>query len=104
MLGKTLDRKFKATISQFASCVDVAGLREMWLEAMANGDMPGGLLGAADPPGGHKELVGEAFSDVHMLSHLVGAANRADIRRLQELEREKAGARRQARAAAAAAE
>jgi hypothetical protein len=28
----------------------------------------------------------EAFGEVHMLSHLVGAANRADIRRLRELE------------------
>jgi ribosome-binding protein aMBF1 (putative translation factor) len=28
------------------------------------------------------------FGDVHMLSHLVGAANRADIRRLRQLEQE----------------
>lgn len=34
-------------------------------------------------------MVREASSDIHMLSHLVGAANRADIRRLQELEAEK---------------
>jgi hypothetical protein len=30
--------------------------------------------------------VKKAFRDVHMLSHLVGAANRADIRRLRQLE------------------
>lgn len=34
-------------------------------------------------------MVREASSDIHMLSHLVGAANRADIRRLRELEAEK---------------
>ena len=28
------------------------------------------------------------FADVHMLSHLVGASNRADISRLQDQERE----------------
>jgi hypothetical protein len=33
-------------------------------------------------------IVKKAFQDVHMLSHLVGAANRADIRRLRELEAE----------------
>jgi hypothetical protein len=31
-------------------------------------------------------VVKKAFRDVHMLSHLVGAANRADIRRLRQLE------------------
>jgi hypothetical protein len=36
-------------------------------------------------------LIKLAFGDVHMLSHLVGAANRADIRRLRELEAENAG-------------
>ena len=35
-------------------------------------------------------LVREVFSQVHMLSHLVGAANRADIRQLRQLEAEKA--------------
>ena len=32
----------------------------------------------------------KAFRDVHMLSHLVGAANRADLRRLAALEAERA--------------
>src|SRR5215468_4402580 len=32
----------------------------------------------------------KAFGDVHMLSHMVGAANRADIRRLCRLEEENA--------------
>ena len=31
------------------------------------------------------DLRQKAFGDVHMLSHLVGAANRADIRRLASL-------------------
>src|SRR5262249_5224214 len=35
-------------------------------------------------------LIREIFGEVHMLSHLVGAANRADIRRLSELEAENA--------------
>jgi hypothetical protein len=31
-------------------------------------------------------MVKDVFGKVHMLSHLVGAANRADIRRLRQLE------------------
>jgi hypothetical protein len=34
-------------------------------------------------------LMSRIFGEVHMLSHLVGAANRADIRRLRQLEEEK---------------
>ena len=89
MLGKTLDRKFKAAIAQFTRAGDVATLRQMWLDAMAGGDIPGAYWALLTHPVATRELTGEAFSDVHMLSHLVGAANRADIRRLQELERER---------------
>jgi hypothetical protein len=35
-------------------------------------------------------VVKRVFGDVHMLSHLMGAANRADIRRLRDLEQENA--------------
>ena len=35
----------------------------------------------------------KAFGDVHMLSHVVGASNRADIRRLAALEHENAALR-----------
>ena len=90
MLGKTLDRKFKTVIGQFAKAGDVATLRRLWLDAMAAGDIPGAYWALLTHPASSRDLTGEAFSDVHMLSHLVGAANRADIRRLQELEREKA--------------
>src|SRR5262249_56449253 len=35
-----------------------------------------------------EDIVNRVFGDVHMLSHLVGAANRADIRRLRELKQD----------------
>ena len=89
MLAKALERKFKATIAQVGRATDVAGLRQIWLDAMANGDIPGAYWAVLTHPAATNDFVREAFSDVHMLSHLVGAANRADIRRLQELERSK---------------
>ncbi|MFB9125872.1 hypothetical protein ACFFYR_22970 [Paraburkholderia dipogonis] len=42
----------------------------------------------------------KAFGELHMLSHLVGAANRADIRRLVALEEENAALKRKDRASA----
>src|SRR5262249_13349238 len=39
-------------------------------------------------PATTNELAKNVFGEVHMLSHLVGAANRADIRRLRQLEEE----------------
>ncbi|MGD9507893.1 MAG: hypothetical protein AB7I59_04890 [Geminicoccaceae bacterium] len=89
MLGKALERKFKTVIAQFGRATEVPSLRRMWVDAMATGDIPGAYWALLTHQAATKELIGEAFSDVHMLSHLVGAANRADIRRLQELEREK---------------
>lgn len=89
VLGKSLDRKFKATIAQFARAADVPSLRRLWVDALTRGDIPGAYWALLTHAAATRELIGEAFSDVHMLSHLVGAANRADIRRLQELEQEK---------------
>jgi Uncharacterized protein conserved in bacteria (DUF2325) len=45
-------------------------------------------LGSVSHPATKDVLLREIFADVHMLSHLVGAANRADIRRLRQLEDE----------------
>jgi len=54
------------------------------------GDIPGAYWATLTHPAATPALVREAFGDVHMLSHLVGAANRADIRRLCQLEADKA--------------
>ena len=41
-------------------------------------------------PAATDAIMRRAFGDVHMLSHMVGAANRADIRRLRQLEEDNA--------------
>ena len=58
--------------------------------ALASGAIPGGYWALLTHPCCSKRLVIRAFGEVHMLSHLVGASNRADIRRLQVLEEENA--------------
>jgi septal ring factor EnvC (AmiA/AmiB activator) len=53
---------------------------------MKRGDIPGAYWAVLTHPATTNELVKKVFGEVHMLSHLVGAANRADIRRLRQLE------------------
>ncbi len=51
--------------------------------------MEGAYWAIATHPLASEALFNEVFGDIHMLSHLVGAANRADLKRLLELEQEK---------------
>jgi hypothetical protein len=47
-------------------------------------------IGPCTHPATTHELVKRVFGEVHMLSHLVGSANRADIRRLRQFEEDNA--------------
>jgi hypothetical protein len=89
-IQKALDQRHKATINRFAAHDNANDLRRAWDEAVRNGDIPGGYWAVLTHPAATDALVRHVFGDVHMLSHLVGAANRADIRRLHQLEEEKA--------------
>jgi hypothetical protein len=65
-----------------------AELRDLWRLALKNGEVPAAYWAVMTHRHTTRELRQLAFGDVHMLSHLVGAANRADIRRLVALEQE----------------
>lgn len=67
-----------------------AALAALWSEALRSGEVPGAYWALMTHELATPALQQRAFGDVHMLSHLVGAANRADIRRLVALERENA--------------
>jgi hypothetical protein len=90
LIQKALDRRHEAAIKQFAKAKDEAGLRALWDDAVKRGDIPGAYWAALSHPAATDSLMRRAFGDVHMLSHMVGAANRADIRRLRQLEEENA--------------
>ncbi len=87
-VNKTLDRKYAGALRKFSRAVDDAELLVLWREAQATGDIPGPYWALMTHPAASHELRRTVFGDVHMLSHLVGASNRADIRRLGELERD----------------
>ena len=88
VLQKALDRKHRVALNQFARAKTTSGVRTLWQEAVQRGEIPGAYWAALTHPATNDALVREVFSEVHMLSHLVGAANRADIQRLCRLEAE----------------
>ena len=85
-LQKTLDRRHQTFLNQFAKAKDAAALSALWEDALARGDIPGAYWALLTHPAATDTMVKDVFGKIHMLSHLVGAANRADIRRLRQLE------------------
>jgi Uncharacterized protein conserved in bacteria (DUF2325) len=89
-LQKALDRTHQSAVNQFAKAKDAAAVAALWEEALARGDIPGAYWALLTHPATTDAMAKDVFGKVHMLSHLVGAANRADIRRLRQLEEENA--------------
>jgi hypothetical protein len=90
LLHKALDRRHRVAINRFDKAKSADEIRVLWREFAQSGDIPGAYWAALTHPATTDALVREVFTEVHMLSHLVGAANRADIRRLRQLEAENA--------------
>ena len=90
LLNKLLDERHRLAIRQFERAESEDELLRLWRTARERGDIPGAYWAALTHPAANETLVAHVFGDVHMLSHLVGAANRADIRRLAALEAERA--------------
>ena len=93
LLQKALDQRHEIVVKRFSRISGEAAVLAAWAEARAAGDIPGAYWAVLTHPDVEHEGLRRAFGDVHMLSHLVGAANRADIRRLTILEEENAALR-----------
>ncbi|RZF29333.1 DUF2325 domain-containing protein [Paraburkholderia sp. UYCP14C] len=89
-LHKLLDERYAIAIRRFDNAADDTELLKLWDEALKNGDIPPAYWALMTHPLATMPVRQQAFGDLHMLSHLVGAANRADIRRLVALEEENA--------------
>src|SRR5260370_5087467 len=89
-IQKALDRRHEAAIKQFAKAQDECALRLLWDDAVRRGDIPGAYWAVLSHPAATDAIMRNTFGDVHILYHLVGAANRADIRRLCQLEQQNA--------------
>lgn len=89
-LHKLLDTVYAPEIKRFRRYETEAEVEAAWAECLKHGDVPGAYWALMTHPAANPGLRQHAFGEVHMLSHLVGAANRADIRRLLALEEENA--------------
>ncbi|MEN8515212.1 DUF2325 domain-containing protein [Burkholderia sp. RS02] len=89
-LHKALDERYAGAIRAFDNAKDADELLARWKEALKSGDIPSAYWALMTHPRTTMGVRQAAFGDLHMLSHLVGAANRADIRRLVALEEENA--------------
>jgi hypothetical protein len=89
-IQKALDHRHETAIRQFARAKDPEALGRLWDDALKRGEIPGAYWAMLSHPLATDALMRKAFGDVHMLSHMIGAANRADIRRLRQFEEENA--------------
>lgn len=89
-LQKALDARYAGAVRRFDSAKDPEALLALWKDALKSGDIPPAYWALMTHPEAVVSVRQAAFGDLHMLSHLVGAANRADIRRLVALEEENA--------------
>jgi len=89
-LNKALELRHAAAIQRFGKARDAQALEALWDEALRQGEVPGAYWAVLTHKDITPDLRKKVFGDVHMLSHLVGAANRADIRRLVALEQDNA--------------
>ena len=92
LLNKALNKKYESSIRTFKRCNSSKEIRDLWRESFDVGNIPGPYWAALSHPDIDYEVTIKIYSDVHMLSHLVGSSNRADIARLSELEFELADA------------
>lgn len=89
-LNKALDQRYEGALKRFQRAHSSEELAGCWDEYVRNGDIPAAYWALLTHPDIDSALRQRAFGEVHMLSHLVGAANRADIRRLIALEKDNA--------------
>jgi hypothetical protein len=89
-ITKLLDRKHALALIQFSRATDSIQLAALWSAAMAKGEVASACWAVLSHPGANADLQTQVFQEVHMLSHQVGAAARADLRLIHGLEQEKA--------------
>ena len=87
LINKALDKRHETALKRFGKATTVDALRELWRKTFDEGDIPGAYWAVLTHPVADRQLHNDTFGEVHMLSHLVGSANRIDIARLNRLER-----------------
>lgn len=88
LLQKLLDRRHTAAIRRLSKAGTPEELEEIWNMERQGRDIPGTYWALMSHPCIEPALGTRAYGHIHMLSHLVGASNRADLDTLRVLEAE----------------
>ncbi|NBC47556.1 MAG: DUF2325 domain-containing protein [Gammaproteobacteria bacterium] len=81
---KELERRYARSVKRFAAAKSADALRALWHRALADGEVQGAFWAVMTHAFADVELRSQAFEDVHMLSHQIGAGLRADLAALAE--------------------
>jgi hypothetical protein len=83
------EKRYAAALARFARAKGETAVLTLWREALVAGkDIAGALWAAWSHPDLSEDAGKEMYGDIHMLSHQVGAAARADLQELQALRQE----------------
>lgn len=89
-MQRQLDRKYQLWVARFGKLKDDKDLLALWRECQQHGDIAGPLWALCTHRSASPSTLQQAYADIHMLSHQVGAGLAADTRRLAHLEKENA--------------
>ena len=79
---KLLEKKYASTVRRYQKAADSAALQALWSEALASGQVQGAFWAIMTHPRSDHLMLATAYEDIHMLSHQIGAGQRADLERL----------------------
>ena len=80
-----LDKKFKIALQKTRK-MDADELKEEWKRVLNNGELIATFWAVMSHPCTSEKMKKYFYGDIHMLSHMSGASNRADLKRLKLLE------------------
>ena len=78
-IQKLLDKRHSSVIKKTRPFKTKVELENFWKISLETGNIPSPYWALLTHPKCDQDLSEKMFADVHMLSHLVGASNRADI-------------------------
>ncbi|MDD5328519.1 MAG: DUF2325 domain-containing protein [Sulfuricella sp.] len=85
LVQKEMERKFAALVQRFARARSDDDILPLWRAALARGEIAAALWAVMSHGRASDKLMHVAYEEVHMISHQVGTASRADLRKLARL-------------------
>jgi hypothetical protein len=93
-LQRELDRRYAPALRRFAQAKTTEALAVLWNESLQQGDgVAEALWATLSHPRCDEDLREKVCRDIHMFQHQMGACNRADLQRLEQLKEENAALR-----------